>query len=161
MQHVAGELMLKACKVSIRHIPYKGAGPALVDLLGGVVDMMIDLAPSSVPYIHSGKLRALAVTTTHRLPALPQIPTLHELGYKQFDDVTSWIGVLAPAGTPQPIVSKLNATIAHILQSPETKKLFAAQGITPESSTPGEFSVYIKTQRAKWGAILGAAHTPS
>jgi len=157
MQHVAGELLKQRAGIDMRHIPYRGAGPALVDLLGGRVDIMIDLLPSSMPHIAAGELRPLAVATARRLEALPKVPTLAESGLEGFD-VSSWFGILAPAGTPKAIVDRLHAEIAKAVADPAVGKQFAEQGVEPAGDTPAEFAAYIQEEISKWGPAMKAAH---
>ena len=118
--HLSGELFKTMAGVDMTHVPYKGSSPALTDLMGGQVQIMFDNLPSSLPLIKSGKLRAVAVTSLKRAPALPDVPTVAESGFPGFD-ASSWFGILAPAGTPAPIVARLNAEVNKWLQSPEAQ----------------------------------------
>ena len=151
--HLSGELFKVMAGVQITHIPYKGSTPALQDLLGGQVQMMFDNLPPSLPQIKAGKLRALGVTTLTRAPALPDVPTLSESGLPGFE-ASSWFGILAPAGTPAPIVAKLNAEIAKWLATPEAKEKLAKQGANAAGGTPDDFAKHIAAETAKWAKVV-------
>jgi tripartite-type tricarboxylate transporter receptor subunit TctC len=151
--HLSGELFKVMAGVQITHIPYKGSAPALQDLLGGQVQMMFDNLPPSLPQIKAGKLRALAVTSLTRAPALPDVPTLSESGLPGFE-ASSWFGILAPAGTPAPIVAKLNAEIAKWLATPEAKEKLAKQGANAAGGTPDDFAKHIAAETAKWAKVV-------
>ncbi len=154
--HLAGELFKSLAQVDIVHVPYKGSGPALTDLLGGQVQLMFSNITAGLPHIKSGKLRALAVTGVQRAQSAPDIPTVIESGVKGYS-VTSWYGLLAPARTPQAIVSKLNAEIFKILRQPDMKERLSSEGAEPAPSTPAEFAALIKTEIAKWGKVITSA----
>jgi tripartite-type tricarboxylate transporter receptor subunit TctC len=151
--HLSGELFKVMAGVQITHIPYKGSAPALQDLLAGQVQMMFDNLPPSLPQIKAGKLRALAVTSLTRAPALPDVPTLSESGLPGFD-ASSWFGILAPAGTPAPIVAKLNAEVAKWLATPEAKEKLAKQGANIAGGTPDDFAKHISSETAKWAKVV-------
>jgi len=151
--HLSGELFKVMAGVQITHIPYKGSAPALQDLLSGQVQMMFDNLPPSLPQIKAGKLRALAVTSLIRAPALPDVPTLSESGLPGFE-ASSWFGILAPAGTPAPIVAKLNAEIAKWLATPEAKEKLAKQGANAAGGTPDDFAKHIAAETAKWAKVV-------
>ena len=151
--HLSGELFKVMAGVQIMHIPYKGSTPALQDLLAGQVQMMFDNLPPSLPQIKAGKLRALAVTSLTRAPALPDVPTLSEAGLPGFE-ASSWFGILAPAGTPAPIVAKLNAEIAKYLATPEAKEKLAKQGANAAGGTPDDFAKHIAAETAKWAKVV-------
>jgi tripartite-type tricarboxylate transporter receptor subunit TctC len=151
--HLSGELFKVMAGVQITHIPYKGSAPALQDLLAGQVQMMFDNLPPSLPQIKAGKLRALAVTSLARAPALPDVPTLAESGLPGFE-ASSWFGILAPAGTPAPIVAKLNAEIAKWLATPEAKEKLSKQGANAAGGTPDDFAKHIATETAKWAKVV-------
>ena len=151
--HLSGELFKVMAGVQITHIPYKGSTPALQDLLAGQVQMMFDNLPPSLPQIKAGKLRALAVTSLTRAPALPDVPTLSESGLPGFE-ASSWFGILAPAGTPAPIVAKLNAEIAKYLATPEAKEKLAKQGANAAGGTPDDFAKHIAAETAKWAKVV-------
>jgi len=151
--HLSGELFKVMAGVQMRHVPYKGSAPALQDLLGGQVQLMFDNLPPSLPQIKAGKLRALAVTTAVRAPALPDVPTIAESGLPGFE-ASSWFGVLAPAGTPPAIVTKLNAEIAKWLATPEAKEKMLAVGASIAGGTPEDFARHIATETAKWAKVV-------
>jgi tripartite-type tricarboxylate transporter receptor subunit TctC len=151
--HLSGELFKVMAGVDITHIPYKGSAPALQDLLGGQVQMMFDNLPPSLPHIKAGKLRALAVTGAKRDPLLPDVPTVAEAGVPGYE-VGVWFGFAAPAGTPAPIIAKLNAEIVKILKSPEVVEKFAAQGVDVIGSTPEQFAAHLREQSTKWAKVV-------
>lgn len=157
--HMAGELFKLKTGVEMTHIPYKGSGPAISDLVGGQVQLMFDNMPSSWPQAKAGKLRALAITTKTRSPAAPDLPTIEELhipGLEQFD-VSSWFGVIAPAGTPDAVVDKLNAAIEAALKKPEVQERFANLGAQIEYTTPQQFAAFIKSQVDTWRPVVKAS----
>jgi tripartite-type tricarboxylate transporter receptor subunit TctC len=151
--HLSGELFKVMAGVQMTHVPYKGSAPALQDLLGGQVQLMFDNLPPSLPQIKAGKLRALAVTSATRAPALPDTPTIAESGLPGFE-ASSWFGVLAPAGTSPAIVAKLNAEIAKWLASPEAKEKLAAVGANIGGGTPEDFARHIQAETAKWAKVV-------
>jgi tripartite-type tricarboxylate transporter receptor subunit TctC len=152
-QHLAGELFNSIAGVQMLHVPYKGAVPALTDLLGGQLSMIFSSMPPALPHIKNGKLRALGVTSATRSPATPELPTIAESGLKGYV-VNNWYGILAPRGTPKEIVAKLNAEIVKILKMPDVKESLSAQGAEPFTSTPQQFAVYIKEETEKWAKII-------
>jgi tripartite-type tricarboxylate transporter receptor subunit TctC len=154
--HLSGELFKSMAGVDMLHVPYKGSGPAVSDLIGGQVNLMFDNMPSSLPHVKAGRLRAIAVTSAKRSPAMPDLPTIAESGVPGYDAV-AWFGVLAPAGTPPAIVKKLNAEIVKVLKSPDVAARLAGQGAEPVSNTPEEFSAYIKTEMVKWAKVIKAS----
>jgi len=151
--HLSGELFKVMAGVQMTHVPYKGSAPALQDLIGGQVQLMFDNLPPSLPQIKAGKLRALAVTSATRAPALPDTPTVAESGLPGFE-ASSWFGVLAPAGTSPAIVAKLNAEIAKWLTSPEAKEKLAAVGANIAGGTPEDFARHIQAETAKWAKVV-------
>jgi tripartite-type tricarboxylate transporter receptor subunit TctC len=155
--HLAGEMLNSTAGIQTVHVPYKGSGPALTDLMGGQIDFMVDTMISSMPFITSKKIQALAVTGKARSPALPDVPTVAEQGYPGFEAV-AWIGMLAPAKTPSEIVAKLNADVKKILESPDVKNRLAAQGFTAEPQKPEAFGAYMRNEVQKWGAIVKSAN---
>ena len=155
--HLSGELFKSMAGVDILHIPYKGSSQALVDVVAGQVTMLFDNAPSSLPFVEQGKLRALAVTSTKRLPNLPDVPTIDESGVKGYESL-SWSGIVAPAGTPRRIVDKLNAAIERILRSDEVKQRFVSLGVEPVGGPPEAFSRHIRAESEKWGKVVRAAN---
>jgi tripartite-type tricarboxylate transporter receptor subunit TctC len=157
MQHHAGELLKLRAGIDALHIPYKGAAPALTDVIGGTVDIGFKTASGVMPAILSGKVRPIAVAGSARLAQLPDVPTMAEAGMPDLE-ADSWNGLFAPAGTPPAIIKRLaDATIA-ILKTPEIKERFAAISATPVGSTPEEFSKYVKAEIAKWGMVAKQAN---
>lgn len=151
--HIAGELFKQMTGVDIVHIPYRGNGPAMIDLMGGQVDMMIDVMPSAYPHVKAGGLRALAVTTAARLPTLPTLPTLSEAGVPGYE-VTAWDGIWAPAGTPRPIVDKLNAAFRKVLSEPAVRQRLVGVGAEPSPSTPEELGQHVARELKKWAVVV-------
>jgi tripartite-type tricarboxylate transporter receptor subunit TctC len=154
--HLSGELFKAMTGTDIVHVPYKGSGPAVTDLLGGQVQMMFDNMPSSLPHVKAGKLRALGVTSANRSPALPEVPTIAEAGVPGYD-ATSWFGILAPAGTPEPVVTRLQGAIVQALGEPEMRQRMADLGAEPVGDTPAEFSQFIAAEIAKWAKVVNDA----
>jgi tripartite-type tricarboxylate transporter receptor subunit TctC len=143
--------------VDIVHVGYKGSAPALNDVLGGHVKLMFDFLPSSLPYISSGKLVALAVTSAQRSALLPDVPTMAQAGLPNYE-ANSWFGILGPAGMPKAIVDTLNEKIVDILKSPEVGKLLSRQGAEPIPSTPRQFEQTIEADLARWRPIIASLH---
>lgn len=154
--HLAGDLFEKAAGIKLSHIPYKGSNPALMDALAGNVDLLVSSLPSAMGQIKSGKLRPLAVTSAARSSSLPEVPTVAESGYQGFD-VSTWYGVLAPAGTPAPIVKTLNAEINRLLATPEMKAAIQAQGAEPQAMTSEQFAALLKKEYGEWKGIVEAS----
>jgi tripartite-type tricarboxylate transporter receptor subunit TctC len=153
--HLAAELLKLQTKIDIVHVPYKGTGPALTDLLGGQINMMVSTFASALPHVKSGRMRALGVTTAKRSPAAPDVPTLIEGGVAGYD-YSTWYGLLAPAGTPKPIIDMLNATNRKVLARDDIKQKLESQGVDPIVNTPAEFSAYMKSETEKWGKVVKA-----
>lgn len=151
--HLAGEAFKIATGVPMQHVPYKGSGPALTDVIGGQTELMFDSMPSSIGHIRSGKLKAIAVTTAKRAGALPDVPTIAESGVPGYD-ISTWYGVWAPAGTPREIVARVSGEIAKIVRAPQVRERLAALGATPVGNTPEEFTAYNQSELAKWGKIV-------
>ena len=151
--HLGTEMFKSMAKVDIVHIPYKGAAPGVIDLIGGHVQLMIIGIPVALPQVRTGKLKALGVTTVKRSPAAPEIPTLNESGLPGYE-VVNWYGVIAPAKTPRDIVLKLNAELRRILHAPEMRPRLQAQGFEPAGNTPEEFDAYIRSELAKWTKVV-------
>lgn len=143
-------------KVKLTHVPYKGAGPAIIDLMAGNISAMIPGMLTVMPHVRSGKLRLLGVSTTRRLVILPDVPTIAEAGVPGYE-VTNWQGVLAPVATPREIVAQLNAEIIKALRQPDVKDRLAAEGAEPANSTPGEFGAHIKAEIARWAPVIKAS----
>src|SRR5512140_2625424 len=151
-QHLAGELLQQKVGIKLIHIPYKGAAPALADLLGGQVSMGLMTSLSSVPYFTSGKLRALAVAAPQRLPQLPDVPTMAEAGAPGVE-INSWSGLLAPAKTPSDIVAKLHREVVKALAAPDINEKLSSQGAVVVGSTPAEFRTYLAQESAEYGRL--------
>ena len=154
--HLSGELFKTMANVQMTHVPYKGSAPALADLLGGQVQLMFDNLPSSLGLIKGGKLRAVAVTSTTRAAALPDVPTIAESGLPGFE-ASSWFGLLAPAGTPHDIVAKLNGVIAAWLATPDAKDKLLAQGAIAAGGSPEAFAKHIDSETSKWAKVVKAS----
>lgn len=154
--HLAGHLFEKAANINIRHIPYKGSNPALMDALAGNVDLLVSSVPSAMAQIKAGKLRPLAVTSAARSSSLPDVPTVAESGYKDFD-VSTWYGLFAPAGTPAAVVTTLNTEVNKLLANPEVKAAILAQGAEPVAMKVDQFSNLLKADYAKWKGIVQAS----
>ena len=154
--HMSGELFKAMAGVDMTHVPYKGSSPALTDLMGGQVQIMFDNLPSALPLIKAGKLRAIAVTSLKRAAALPDVPTISESGLPGFE-ASSWFGVLAPAGTPAPVVAKINADVNKWLQSPEARDQLLAQGANAAGGTPEQFAAHIRAETEKWAKVVKAS----
>ena len=155
-QHLAGELFNTMVHTELKHIPYRGAGPALNDLLGGQVNVMFDILGSSLPYLQTGKLQPLAVTSAHRVATLPQVPTMAEAGIAGYE-FTAWHGIAVRAGTPQPIVDKLNATVVAIFQDPAFRTRWEAIGTPVVAGTPAAFASLIRSDSERLGKLVKAA----
>ncbi|HZA49135.1 MAG TPA: tripartite tricarboxylate transporter substrate binding protein [Myxococcaceae bacterium] len=154
--HLCGELFKTKTGLQMTHVPYKGSAPAVTDLIGGQVQLMFDNMPSAWPHVKTGKLRALAVTTAKRSQTAPDLPTIAESGVPGFD-ATSWFGLLAPAGTPKEIVTKLNKETVRILKTPEVKERLLAQGAEPVGNSPEQFAAHIKAEIEKWRKVVEAS----
>ena len=156
--HLAGELFKTMAKVDMVHIPYKGGGPALTDLLGGQVPIFVAVISTGVPPVKAGRAVALAVTGANRSPALPDVPTVAETPGLKGYEASNWYGMMAPAGTPQAIISRLHKDLTAVLRSPDVRDALLMRGIDAASSTPDEFTAYIKSESAKWGKVIRAAN---
>lgn len=152
-QHLAGELFKQGQKVAITHIPYRGGAPALTDLIGGQVDMMFSATTASGPFVKSGKLRALAISSPRRVEGWESVPTVAESGVPGFQ-VSEWNGLFAPAGTPRPVLERLEAETRAIVASPEMKKRFAELGVQGVGSSAQEFSSFLKAETTKWAEVI-------
>jgi len=151
--HLAGELIARTAGVKLLHVPYKGAGPALTDLIGGQVDLYLSTPQAAVGQIKAGTVHALAVTAKKRTAALPQVPTLDEQGI-QGADVSSWYGVLAPAKTPQAIVERLNAEVLKALGAPEVRESLTGEGGEVLGGTPRQFAEFLRAEQARWSKVV-------
>jgi tripartite-type tricarboxylate transporter receptor subunit TctC len=154
--HMSAELFMMMTGTKMTHVPYKGSGPALVGLLSGEVSVMFDNLTSSVGYIKSGRLRAIAITTATRYPGLPDLPTVAESGVPGYE-ASAWFGVVVPAGTPREIITRLNAEINRALNLPDMRERFAEQGAIPAPGTPEEFGEHIRSEVAKWAKVVKAS----
>jgi tripartite-type tricarboxylate transporter receptor subunit TctC len=155
--HLSAELFKSMAGVDILHVPYKGSSQALTDVMAGQVTMLFDNAPSSMPFIEQNRLRAIAVTSTKRMPNLPEVPTLDEAGVKGYESL-SWSGIAAPAGTPKRVIDKLNAAIDRILREPDVKQKFAALGVEPVGGPPEAFTRHIRAESDKWARVVKTAN---
>ncbi|HKA45857.1 MAG TPA: tripartite tricarboxylate transporter substrate binding protein [Burkholderiales bacterium] len=151
--HLAGELFNTMAKVNMVHVPYRGTGPAMIGLLGGEVSIMFMPATNAVQLIKTGRIKGIAVTSTKRLPVMPELPTVAESGLKGYDS-TQWYGVLAPAGTPEDILASLNAQLAKIMHGADIKQRLAEEGVLPVGSTRNEFAAHIRMEIAKWAKVI-------
>ena len=151
VSHLAGEMFQGTTGTRMTHVPYKGTGPALTDLLGGQIQLMFN--DTAAPHVKSGKLRALAVTGAKRWPLLPEVPTLAEAGVPGFEKY-NWFGILAPAGTPASVVTALNRELVAIMRDPSIQKWVEAQGAEATDSTPEEFAAFIRRDLAKWARVV-------
>ncbi len=155
--HLAGELLRGMTKIDIVHVPYRGAAPAINDLLAGQVQSMFGAPLAVVPHIRSGKIRALAVTGQKRSLAVPDVPTFDEAGLPGYD-ASTWNGIMVPTGTPRAIIDRLHGEIAKILRAPNTLDRLAGDGSVAVASTPEEFAAFIKAEHAKWGKVVREAN---
>jgi tripartite-type tricarboxylate transporter receptor subunit TctC len=153
VNHLLGEMFDSAAGVKMTHVPYKGAGPALADLIGGQVQVSFTSMPSVIGHIKGGKLRAIAVTSQARSETLPELPTLAESGLPGFD-VNPWFGLLAPAATPATVVSQINREINELLATPDLRARFASQGAVPLATSPAEFAALLKQDIEKWAKVV-------
>jgi tripartite-type tricarboxylate transporter receptor subunit TctC len=155
--HLAGELFKSRTGIFMTHIPYRGSGPALLDLVGGTVDVMFDNLPSALPQVKAGKLKAFAVTSAARSAAVPDLPTIEEAGKLPGFDASSWFGLLAPAGTPPDVVSRIQQEVAKSLGSTAMKEKLLAQGAIPGGNTPEQFNAFINAEHVKWAQVVKAS----
>lgn len=154
--HLAGELLETQAGVSMVHIPYGGAAPAQLGLLAGQTDLMFDNLASATPQIRAGKLKAFAVTTARRSSFFPELPTVAESGLKGFD-ISTWFGVFAPAGTPRPIVDRLNAEFTRALSAPDIRERLARMGAEPSPMSPEDFAAFVRAEQAKYERVVKAS----
>lgn len=154
--HLVAELFKRMAGIDTLHVPYKSPAPALFDLMGGRLSYTFDSLAIQMPQVKAGKIRALGVTSGQRLASLPEIPTVAEAGLPGFE-YWSWMGICAPAGTPRPIVARLNQEIVHILGTQQAKDWFAAEGGEPKGETPEEFAAFILAEHARWGKVIREA----
>ncbi|MCM2328363.1 MAG: tripartite tricarboxylate transporter substrate binding protein [Lysobacter sp.] len=154
--HLSMELFKQMAGVDITHVPYKGSAPAVTDLIGGQVGLMFDNVPNIINQVKAGRLKALAVTTKEKSPHVPDLPTVSEAGVPGYE-VTVWFGFAAPAGTPRPILDKLNAEIVKSLRMPDVREKFSAQGVDVVGSSPEQFAAYLRQQMDLWAKVVKAA----
>ena len=154
--HLASELLKVSTGIKLVHVPYKGGGPAVVALVSGEAGMLFNSLPAMLPQVKAGRIRALAVSSARRSPAVPELPTVAESGVPGFD-VINWYGMAAPAKTPQPIVVKLHAEIVRLLQTPDLRARLANDGTDPVGSTPEEFTGFMKAEISKWARVVKAS----
>jgi tripartite-type tricarboxylate transporter receptor subunit TctC len=154
--HLAVEHFMLLAKVKLRHVPYKGSPQATADLVAGHIQMAIPTMPAAFPFVQAKRLRALAVTTEKRVPVLPEVPTMQEAGVKGYVNVL-WAGVLAPKGTPAPIVERLHGEIAKALETPEVRKILERAGVSAQSSSPEAFASFIRAELEKWARVVKQA----
>jgi tripartite-type tricarboxylate transporter receptor subunit TctC len=154
--HLAGALFAQTAGIQLVHVPYKGSAPALQDLVAGRVQAMFDLVTTSLPMIQAGKVRPLAVTSAERVPTLPDLPTMKEAGYPDYE-VTAWFGLFAPAGTPAPVIARLHDATAKALADPEFRDKLAKLGMTPMSASAADFSRMVSAEAGKWRDVVKAA----
>ena len=154
-QHLVGALFVTMAGAPLSHVPYKGSSQAMNDVLGGIVKVSFVGVPNALPNLNSGKIKALAVSTRKRYAELPDVPTLEEAGVPGYD-ATIWLGLLAPPGTPREVISKLNASIAKILSTPEARKLMASAGVDVATSSPEDFATLMQSELERWGKVVRA-----
>ncbi|MFM9880276.1 MAG: Bug family tripartite tricarboxylate transporter substrate binding protein [Burkholderiaceae bacterium] len=155
--HLAGELFKSMTGTFMTHIPYRGSGPAMLDLVAGNVEVMFDNLPSALPQIKAGKLRAFGVTTAQRSAVLPDVPTVEEAGPLKGYEASSWFGLLAPAGTPPEVVARIQQEIAKSFSTPAIKEKLLAQGAIPGGNTPAQFGAFIDEEHKKWARVVKAS----
>jgi tripartite-type tricarboxylate transporter receptor subunit TctC len=151
--HLTMELFRSTAGIQLTHVPYKGSPPAYTDLFSGNIQLMFDAIPAVLPHAKSGKLRALAVGSSTRSPFLPDVPTVAESGYPGFEAV-GWIGIAAPAKTPEAILDKINAEVAKLLATADTKERLASLGVTPAADSRAHFTGFVRSEIAKWGKLI-------
>jgi len=151
--HLAGELFKKMAGVDLVSIPYKGGGPAVLDLIAGRVQVYFSTIPAALGQVQAGRLRGLAVTSAKRVSLMPDVPTVAESGLPGYE-IVGWFGLFAPTGTPKPVIDKLNKELNDVLRLPDTQKRFASQGLVPGGGTPEELGKFLRAEIAKWGALI-------
>jgi tripartite-type tricarboxylate transporter receptor subunit TctC len=157
--HLSGELLKVLTKAPMEHVPYKGSGPAMTDVIAGNITCMFDVLITSIPQMRAGRIRALAVTSAKRSPYVPEVPSMEEAGVAGYNEAGSdlWFGIVGPAGIPKPIVLLLNAKLIEALRAPDMRERIRLQAFDLWTSTPEEFSKVLKADRAKWGKIVSTA----
>jgi len=154
--HLSIELFNLMAGVKLVHVPYKGGGPAMSDLIGGQVNLIFATTASAIPHLKSGRIKGIAVTTVKRSALLPDLPTISEAGLEGFD-ANNWYGLVVPAKTPRAIIDQLNAEVTKVLAMPEVKTTLFNQGLDPAPGTPEQFGAYIRSERAKWAKVIKAS----
>jgi tripartite-type tricarboxylate transporter receptor subunit TctC len=154
--HLSGELLKTVVGINIVHVPYKGTGPSMIDLLGGQIDMVFSNLPPAVPYVQEGRMRGLAITTAARSPVLPNVPTMIESGVPNYD-VASWFGVMVPAKTPGAVAEKINREVQRILKTPKMQEQLKAQGADPMFKSAREANAFFHEEIAKWAKVIKAS----
>jgi tripartite-type tricarboxylate transporter receptor subunit TctC len=154
--HLSGELFKLVAKVNLTHVPYKGGGPAMSDLLGGQVPSLFASAPTAVPQVKSGKIRALATTGPKRSASFPDVPTIAESGYPGYE-ATNWYGLVAPAKTPKDIIERVNRDFVRTLNAPDIREQLLSHGEEPTPTTPGELGQFMERELATWGRVVKEA----
>ncbi len=154
--HISGEIVKSKNNVQLVHVPYKGSAPALIDIVGGRVDFLFDPIITALPFAKDGKVRALGITSEKRSPLAPEIPTLREQGFMGYD-VNPWFGISAPAGTPRPVIDRLNAEFRKAMANPDLVKRMTEQGIDITTGTPEEYTAFIKSETARWTEVVKAS----
>jgi tripartite-type tricarboxylate transporter receptor subunit TctC len=155
-QHLTAELFKSRAGIELRAVAYKGSGPAMIDLIGGQVPLMMDSLASAFPHIRSGRIRVVAVTTARRVPQLPEVPTVAESGYPGFEGL-GWAGIVVPAATPRAIVENLSVSIRNALENPDLKAGIIARGSIPDPRTPAEYAEFIRAETIKWARVAQEA----
>ena len=155
--HLAGELLANLGHIDLKHVPYKGAGPALTALMGGEIQIMMTAFSSALPHINSGRFRALAMCSRERSPSLPDVPTAKEAGIDGYE-VSNWYGILAPGGTPHDVINRLNGAWVKSVAMSDTKELMQKAGVEPLSSTPEEMGEFIKSEISRWSKVVKDAN---
>lgn len=154
--HLSGEMFRDSAKIDITHVPYKGGSPAATDLMAGHLNMMFEMGYAALPSIQSGRIRPIAVTSAERISVLPEVPTMSELGLKGFESY-NWQGIVVPAGTPAPIISKLNQAFNEILKDPDVAKAISSVGSQAVGGTPEAFGAFIASETDKWAKVIKSA----
>ena len=154
--HLSGEMFKMQTKLNMLHVPYKGSAPAMTDLLGGQVQSMFDNTPSALPHVQAGRLRAIAITSAQRSPLLPDVPTVAESGFPGFD-VQSWFGLAAPAGTPKPVIERVNAELVKVLNMPDVRQRLQDLAATPEPGTPAQMRSFATAEIQRWREVVKAS----
>lgn len=154
--HLSGEMFKMQTQLNMLHVPYRGSAPAVTDLLGGQVQSMFDNTPSALPHVQGGRLRAIAITSAQRSPLLPDVPTVAESGIPGFD-VQSWFALAAPAGTPKPIIDRLNADLNKVLNAPDLRQRFKDLAATPEPGTPEQMRTFASAEVKRWRDVVKAS----